>query len=320
MTRSCVARPLLHLALLGCVIASSANLRAQQPDTIRATTNLVNLSFTARSANGSLLSGLKREDLEVFEDAVPQKIAFFSQASDVPLTLGLIVDASSSQDHFTKDHQHALDVFLKELLRPQDSVFLVCFGNHLRLASDFTNSPGEVLRGMDRYQHHDRDHIPEIGPAEDRELGTAFYDSIFYSVTEKMASKQGRKALLVFSDGEDNSSSHDMMDTIEAAQAANVLVYTIRWTELSHGKLTSRNKYGTSVMNRIAKETGAATVDASKTDAKAYLHDIADELRNSYDVAYYPSNKTQDGTFRKVAIHPLGEGVTIRTRTGYLSR
>jgi Ca-activated chloride channel homolog len=330
MIRLRVARPFLQLALLklvmlelamlGCAIAASAQLPSQQPPTIHATTNLVDLSFTARAPNRSLISGLKREDIELFEDAAPQKIAFFSQASDVPLTLGLIVDASSSQDHFTKDHQHALELFLKELLRPQDSVFLVCFGNHLRLASDFTNSADEVLRGMDRYQHHDRDHIPEIGPSEDRELGTAFYDSIFYAITEKLAPKQGRKALLVFSDGEDNSSSHDMMDTIEAAQAANVLVYTIRWTELSHGKLTARNKYGTSVMNRIAKETGAATVDTSKTDAKVYLHDIADELRNSYDVAYYPTNKTQDGTFRKVAIHPLSEGVTIRTRTGYLSR
>ena len=307
------------LALLICVLCA-ANVRAQQVAPIHATTNLVNLSFTARSANGSLLSGLRREDIEVFEDAVPQKIAFFSQASDVPLTLGLIVDASGSQDHFTKDHQHALEVFLKELLRPQDSVFLVCFGNHLRLASDFTNSADDVLRGMDRYQHHDREHIPEIGPLEDRDLGTAFYDSISYSVTEKMAAKQGRKALLVFSDGEDNSSSHDMMDTIEAAQAANVLVYTIRWTEMEHGKLTARNKYGISVMDRVAKETGAATVDAAKTNAKVYLHDIANELRNSYDVAYYPTNKTRDGTFRKVAIHPVTEGVTIRTRTGYLSR
>ena len=310
-----------------CLVAMAASLQAQRPSTeiavgnpILATTNLVNLSFTARSANGSLMSGLKREDIEVFEDSVPQTIAFFAQASDVPLTLGLIVDASGSQDHFSKDHQRALEVFLKELLRPQDSVFLVCFGNHLRLASDFTNSADEVLRGMDRYQHHDRDHLPEIGPREERDLGTAFYDSIFYSVTEEMAHKEGRKALLVFSDGEDNSSSHEMMETIEAAQAANVLVYTIRWTERSHGKLTARNKYGTSVMNRIAKETGAGTVDAAATDAKVYLHDIADELRNSYDVAYYSTNKTQDGSFRKVAVHPLAEGVTLRTRTGYFSR
>jgi Ca-activated chloride channel family protein len=311
----------LRAVTLICLLVG-ASLHGQQAATtpIRTTTNLVDLSFTARSATGSLISGLKAEEIEVFEDAVPQKIAFFSQASDVPLVLGLIVDASGSQDHFTKEHQHALEVFLKELMRPQDSVFLVCFGNHLRLASDFTNSPDEVLRGMNEYKHSERDRIPEIGPKEDRVLGTAFYDSIFYSVTEKMAGKEGRKALLVFSDGEDNSSSHDMMDTIETAQAENVLVYTIRWTELEHGKLTARNKYGTAVMNRFAKETGAATVDAAKEDANAYLHGIAEELRNSYDVAYYPSNKTRDGTFRKVAVRPMGNGLTIRTRTGYLSR
>jgi Ca-activated chloride channel family protein len=305
-----------------CVVfmagALSSAVRAQQP--IKTTTNLVDLSFTARAIDGSLLGGLKQDEIEVFEDAVPQKIAFFSQASDVPLTLGLIVDASGSQDHFTKQHQQALEVFLKELLRPQDNVFLVCFGNHLRLASDFTNSPGEVLRGMNQYRHKDIAQIPEIGQKEDRVLGTAFYDSIFYSVTEKMAATKGRKALLVFSDGEDNSSAHNMMDTIEAAQAANVLVYTIRWTEMEHGKLTARNKYGISVMDRFAKETGAASVDASASDAKVYFHNIAEELRNSYDVAYYPSNKTQDRTFRKVALRPLRDGVTVRSRTGYLSR
>jgi Ca-activated chloride channel family protein len=83
--------------------------------------------------------------------------------------------------------------------------------------------------------------FPELGPREDRDLGTAFYDCIYYPVTEKLAKENGRRALLTFSDGEDNSSSHDMMSAIEAAQFANVLVYTIRYTENHHGKLTARN-------------------------------------------------------------------------------
>src|SRR2546427_9416991 len=100
---------------------------------------------------------------------------------------------------------------------------------------------------------------------ESRDLGTAFYDSIFYSVTEKLARESGRRALLVFSNGEDNSSSHDMMTTIETAQAEIVLVYAIRYTEKEHGKLTARNKYGTRVMDRIAKETGGGPIDTGKT-------------------------------------------------------
>ena len=288
--------------------------------TLRVKTNLVNLSFTARDASGALVGDLKRDEIEVLEDAVKQKVAFFSLASDVPLTLGLIVDASGSQDHFTKQHQHDLEVFLKEVLRPQDRVFLVYFGNHLRLASDFTNSPEAVLRGMDEFKHGNRDKMPEIGPKEERDLGTAFYDSIYYSVAEKMAGAKGRRALMVFSDGEDNSSSHEMMETIEEAQAEDVLVYTIRYTEKEHGKLTARNKYGISVMGRVAKETGARSVNAEAVNPKVYFHEIADELRNSYEVAYYQTNKAEDGRFRKIEIAPLREGVTVRSRTGYFAK
>jgi Ca-activated chloride channel family protein len=292
---------------------------AQTGTTIRVKTDLVDVSFTARDANGALVGDLKRDEIEVFEDAVAQKIAFFSKASDVPLTLGLIVDASGSQDHFTKQHQKDLEVFLKEVLRPQDRVFLICFGNHLRLASDFTNSTDAVLRGMNNFKKDKRDNMAEIGPKEERDLGTAFYDAIYYSVTEKMAGATGKRALMVFSDGEDNSSSHEMMDTIEAAQAANVQIYTLRYTEKEHGKLTARNQYGTAVMDRIAKETGAGSVDAAAVDPKQYFRQIAEELRNSYEVAYYPTDKTQDGTFRKIRIRPLREGVTVRARTGYFS-
>jgi Ca-activated chloride channel family protein len=162
--------------------------------------------------------------------------------------------------------------------------------------------------------------FPELGPPEGRDLGTAFYDSIYYSVTEKLARENGRRALLVFSDGEDNSSSHDMMTTIEKAQAENVLVYAIRYTEKEHGKLTARNKYGTSVMDRIAKETGGARVDAATTDPRTYFQQIAQELRTSYELAYYPTNSGTDETFRKIVIRPKQAGLKVRTKTGYFSK
>jgi len=124
----------------------------------------------------------------------------------------------------------------------------------------------------------------------------------------------------VFSDGEDNSSSHDMMTTIETAQAANVLIFPIRYTENRHGRLTARNKYGIRVMDRIAKETGGEHIDAETTDAKTYFGQIAEELRSAYELAYYPSNPIRDDTFRKIAIRPKQAGVKVRSRTGYFSR
>ena len=305
-------RPLLLLTLLVAIVSYSQ-------ETLRVKVNLVNVSFSARDSRGALVENLNKDDFEVLEDAVPQKIAFFSRSSDVPLTLGLIVDASGSQDHFSKQHKHDLEVFLQEVLGSKDRVFLLCFGNHLRLVSDFTQSSAQILDGLSRFEHGNT-HFPELGPKESRDLGTAFYDSIFYSVTEKLANENGRRALLIFSDGEDNSSSHDMMTAIETAQSANVMLFSIRYTEKEHGKLTARNKYGISVMDRIAKETGGAVFDAEVIDPHTYFRQISDELRNSYDLAYYPSNPIKDDSFRKIVIRPKQDGLKVRSKTGYFSR
>jgi len=107
---------------------------------------------------------------------------------------------------------------------------------------------------------------------------------------------------------------------IEAAQAENVVVYAIRYTEKAHGQLTARNKYGTSVMERIAKETGGAHVDAEITEPHTYFRQIAEELRTSYELAYYPTNTNKDDAFRKIVIRAKQAGVKVRTKTGYFSR
>ena len=312
------ARPttyLLILASLVCLLVASGS--GQEP--LRVNVRLVNVAFSARNSHGALVENLTKDDVEVFEDAVSQKISFFAHSVDVPLTLGLVVDFSGSQDQFSKQHERDLQVFLKTVLGSKDRAFLVCFGNHIRLVSDFSQSGAQMTQELDAYRHDDG-HFPELGPKESRDLGTAFYDSIFYSVTEKLARESGRRALLVFSDGEDNSSSHDMMTTIEAAQSENVQIFTIRYTEKKHGRLTARNKYGIRVMDRVAKETGGKHIDAEAIDPETYFRQIAEELRSSYELAYYPSNAIRDDTFRKVAIRPKIPGMTIRSRTGYFSR
>jgi Ca-activated chloride channel family protein len=195
----------------------------------------------------------------------------------------------------------------------------VCFGNHVRLVADYTNSAREILENYKLFDKDKKD-FPELGPEEDRDLGTAFYDSIYYSVTEKLAQEGGRQAVLMFSDGEDNSSSHNMMDAIETAQAANVLFYAIRYTESKHDRLNARNKYGISVMDRIAKETGGEHIDARKTNPHEYFRQIAEELRTSYEIAYYPTNKNKDESFRKIAVKSKMDGVKISTKTGYFAR
>ena len=304
--------------LTNVALAALAGTAAAQAP-IRVDVNLVNVAFAARDSQGKLVDNLTRNDIELYEDGIPQKIEFFARSTDLPLTLGLIVDVSGSQDPFGKQHKNDLEVFLREILRPQDRVFLVCFGNHLRLVSDYSNSADHILEGYVQFDKGKRN-FPELGPREERDLGTAFYDSIYYSVTEKLAGAEGRKAILMFSDGEDNSSSHNMMTTIETAQAANVPIYSIRYTETKHGQLTARNKYGISVMDRIAKETGGLHVDAEKTAPAIYFRQIAEELRTSYELGYYPTNKGKDDGFRKIVIRSKIDGVKIRSKTGYFGK
>ncbi len=317
----------LHLYCLASLLVILGSGLAFSQEPIHVAVNLVNVAFSVRDTRGALVENLAKEDVEILEDAVPQKTSFFAKSTDVPLTLGLIVDVSGSQDHFSKQHEHDLEVFLKEVLGPKDRAFLVTFANHIRLISDFSPSGTGIIERMQEYKSRNKGRdkkkhaeFPELGPPESRDLGTAFYDSIYYGMTEKLARESGGRALLVFSDGEDNSSSHDMMTTIETAQAENVVVYAIRYTEKKHGKLTARNKYGTSVMERLAKESGGAHIDAATTDPHTYFRQIAKELRTLYELAYYPTNSDKDETFRKIVIRTNQAGVKVRTKTGYFSR
>ena len=305
------------LLLTLCTTLGVTLSRSQEP--IRVKVNLVSVAFVARDARGALVDNLSKDDVDVIEDAVPQKITYFSRSLDVPLTLGVIVDASGSQDHFSKQHKEDLEVFFRDVLGPKDRVFLVSFANSIRLLSDFSQSGGDLLEVWKTHQKA-KVRFPELGPVESRDLGTAFYDSIYYSVTEKLARENGRRAILLFSDGEDNSSSHDMMTAIETAQSENVVVYTIRYTDKEHGKLTARNKYGISVMDRVARETGGAHIDAETTDAHTYFRQIAEELRTSYELGYYPTDPLKDDSFRKIVIKPKREGVKVRAKTGYFAR
>ena len=313
----------LSALLTCCICLGQSQIRvdvnqAQAP--IRVDVNLVSVAFTARDGLGALVNDLTKDDFEVFEDAVPQTIAFFARSADVPLTLGLVVDFSGSQEHFLRQHHRDLQTFLREALGTRDQAFLVCFGNYLRLVSDFSPVGDKLVDALHRYEKGSRD-FPEVGPSEDRELGTAFYDAIYYPVTEKLAkSDSGRRALMVFSDGEDNSSSHNMMEAIEAAQAADALVFALRYTAYGKGGRTARNRYGTSVMSRIARETGGAHYDAEHTDLPTTFRQIGEELRSSYELAYHTSNPTKDGTFRKIVVRAKRTGLTVRSKTGYFAR
>ncbi len=287
---------------------------AQDAPAIRVSVRLVNVAFTARDASGKLATNLTKDDFEVFDDGQQQPISFFARGNDLPLSLGLLVDFSGSQEHFVKQHEHDLNVFLKSVLSPRDRAFLICFGNRLRLASDFSASASELIDGL---KHVDKREVPELAPHALRFAGTAFYDAIFHATTQKLANAEsGRKAIIVFSDGEDNSSAHNMMETLEAAQTENVVLFGIRYTETRKGELTARNRYGTSVMARLSHDTGGSDFDAKTADMKAAFREIGEQLRSSYELAYHASGAA-DGTFHKIVIRAKQPGFTVRTKAGY---
>jgi len=314
----------MKLPLVVClaVLALPLVCTAQAPAPIRVEVSLVNVGFSVRDQKGNLVTNLTQDDFEITEDGVPQKISFFARSIDVPLTLGLIMDVSGSQQSFIKPHHNDLQAFLKTVLQPQDRAFLVCFGNNLRLMSDHSNSAKDLvdsLREFERGKHVDE--FPIIGPREHRVLGTAFYDAIFYSSTQMMQNiERSRRALIIFSDGEDNSSAHHMMEAIEAAQANDVLLFTIRYTEMRDGRLNARNKYGISVMERIARETGGADFDGTGKGLVNGFHQIDEQLRSSFELAYHTSNPPGDKTFHKIVIKPKQPGLTVRAKTGYYGR
>lgn len=290
---------------------------AQGP--IRVDVHLINVSFAVRDERGVLVPNLGRDDFEVYEDGVPQKIAFFAHTNDIPLTLGLIADVSGSQEHFVKQHRHDLEKFLKQTLTARDRAFLVCFGNRVRLVNDYSTSPKELMEALHDFEKGHGSY-PELGPPEHRVLGTAFYDAIVHPITERLASvEEGSRALIVFSDGEDNSSSHHMLDAIETAQSADVRIFAIRYTELSHGQWNGRNKYGMSVMRRLGRETGGADFDAEEKDLATHFREIGDDLRFSYTLAYHSTNPVSDESFRKIVIQTKQPGLKVRSKTGYYS-
>jgi Ca-activated chloride channel family protein len=300
------------LAALGQTLAQEASFRTD--------VQLVNVTLSVRDQQGRLIPGLGKDDFEVWEDGVRQRISFFSPSADLPLALGLLVDGSGSQASFAKKHRKDLHDFLRTVIKGQDQAFLVGFGNRLKLLADFTRSGDTIQTAVELYGKG-KDEAPRLGPRERRILGTAFYDAIYHSIDEKLnAREQRRKGLIIFSDGEDNSSAHHMLDAIEAAQMAGVPLFCVRYTAGGDTELNARNKYGVSVMRRLALETGGADFDAVTGNMKEAFAEIGEQLRSSYEIAYQSSNPERDGTFRKVVIRSRHTDLKVRHKTGYYAR
>jgi Ca-activated chloride channel family protein len=295
---------------------------AQEPaePSIKVDVSLVNVAFIVRDHRGVLDRSLTKDDIEIYEDGVRQDVRFFGKSGDLPLRLALVTDMSGSQQKFIKDHHRDIERFLKSALTPRDQAMLICFGNRIRVVSDFSPSVDTLMDGLEAFPKSGG-RFPELEPDDTRSGGTALFDAVYLTARDKLTTLSGeRKALILLSDGEDNSSAHDLLDAIEEAQAADSVIYTVRYTEMRNHRLPARARYGIREMDRLAKETGGAAFDASGKPVDKALAQVAEELRAMYDIGYMSTNPNRDGRFRNVVIRIKDREVTVRSKPGYFAR
>jgi VWFA-related protein len=294
--------------------------------TLRLNVNLVDLFFTVKNKSGELVPHLNKEDCSVAEDKTPQTLKNFSAETHLPLTVGLMLDTSGSQIDVLPLEQQAGGQFLERVLKSKDQAFLVSFDANVDLLQDFTNSARMLERAMNKAQINTAggnggSGIPGLGggtiPTRGGPKGTLLYDSIYLASNEKMADQNGRKALIILTDGDDVGSDHKIQEAIAAAQKANTIVYVILIAEPSFYGGFGYSGY--SAAKKMSEETGGRLINVGTNGRKleAAFQQIEEELRTEYLASYVPTNAKQDGTFRHISVQCKGDDMKVQVRRGY---
>jgi len=274
--------------------------------TIRKTVNEVNVVFTVTDKHGRYVKNMKKDDFKVLDDSKPvEEIRSFYSEADLPLLVGLLVDASNSiRDRFKFEQESATE-FLNQTIRPRyDQAFVVGFDVTPEVTQDFTDDTEKLSVGL---------HALRPGG------GTAMYDALYFACRDKLLKgAQGgpvRKAIVLLSDGEDNQSHVTREEAIEMAQRAEVIVYTIS-TNVSGLK-----QHGDKILERIAEATGGrAFFPFQITDVANAFAEIQDELRSQYVLAYKPADFHADGRYHSIEILALNQkSLHVRSRKGYFA-
>lgn len=288
--------------------------------TLKVQVNLVNTYFSARD-KGGFLTGLHRDDCSLTENNEPQTIKSFTQEKKLPLTIGILLDTSGSQENVLPLEQESGAQFLKGMLTPKDEAFLISFDINVDLLADYTNNPAELRRAMNKARINTGAGTGSV-TGNSTPKGTLLYDAVYLATHEKLHDEAGRKVLVLLTDGGDQGSQVKLKEAVEAAQKSNAIIYVILISDqggFSFG-------YGPSYqmgnpagdMDKLAKETGGRVINighnAKKLD-EAFAQ-ISDELRTQYLVSYTPKNQKFDATFRNISIS-CGKDVKIQARKGY---
>jgi len=288
--------------------------RAQQQEpTFSTDVNVVNLLAGVRTKRGDIVRDLTKDDFVLLENGRPQTIRYFSRESDLPLTLGLMVDTSMSQARVMEAERAASFRFLDHVLREnKDQVFIMAFDLAAFVRQPLTSSRKELDDALSMVDTPTRKEL-EAGIGD----GTSLYDAIVKASNEVMLKQKNRKALILLTDGVDNTSESTLADAVEAALRTETLVYSILFSDPG-AYMFGGGHDGRGVLMRISSQTGASFFEVSKKQGIDQIFDaIQDELRSQYSLGFVPDRPVEYPEFRKLQLTTRQKGLIVQTRERY---
>ncbi len=296
----------------------------QPTTTLKVNVGVVQLFFNVKDKKGGLIPSLTKDNFEIYEDGKPQTIKYFAAESDLPLTLGILIDASGSQARVLDMEKEVGGSFLGQILTQKDMAFVLSFDVNVDLLQDFTSSVHLLKTALNSAKINTGGgggSIPGLGggpiPSSTIPRGTLLYDAVYLASHDELGQQVGRKAMILLTDGEDQGSQLKIKDAVEAAQKSDSIVYVLLCAD--RGFYGFGGYSGASEMKKLTQETGGRVIEVgNKMDKLRDAFDqIAHELRSQYNIGYVPTNSVKDGTFRKVEIRPKNSDYKVQARSGY---
>ena len=295
-----------------CITALAAGLvYASPPAQIRVQVNLVNLFATVRDKHKAIVTGLKMDDFQVYEDGQPQEITNLSAESNLPITLGLLIDTSGSEEFMLSTEKEMGSRFLRRVMRKGDLAMIMTFDLDVDLLADFTDDQGRLDRAINRARGNAAGGGVGVGPVPTSRFngGTDFYDAVYLAAHDKLADEAGRKAMIILTDAEDTGSKLKLQDAIEAAQRTDTVVHIL---------LIAADGGDQGVARKLTDETGGRMIIVrNEKNLEQAFDQISEELRSQYTIGYVPTNKARDGGYRKIKVEMKNKDYSALARRGY---
>jgi VWFA-related protein len=294
-----------------CVASLAGGLAfASSPGQIRVQVNQVNIFATVRDKHKAIVTNLKQDDFEVYEDGQLQEVTYFSADANLPLTIGLLIDTSGSETYMLSAEKDAGSRFLVRVMRKGDLAMVMSFDLDVDLLADFTEDRSVLNRAINRAEINTggggivNGPLPQRGP-----LGTNFYDAVYLAAHDKLVDEAGRKTLVILTDAEDNGSKMNLQDAVETAQRTDTVVYIL---------LVAADGGDQFVAKKLTDETGGRTIVVrNEKDLNKAFDELYDELRTRYTIGYSPANKKHDGSYRKIKVEMKNKEYSALARRGY---